>query len=225
MASAHTHTRTRFCQELWNQWCWKRVPVISSWDFHLLLSGPKQPLSCVQFSQVPLGALCDHAFWEWQEQCISCLAFEGSSSAPAGKAVPGLGGTCLARHRWLPRQSACLVSTGSLSVSKPAFMSQVCHSAAPGVNLAGSELFCSLCTASAAALSKGVQRNCWAGVGAQARRQGAPSSAHLPFQGPPELQALKEEGLGCLNFPESQNHLSWKGPLRSSNPAYDWTPP
>lgn len=66
------------------------------------------------------------------------------------------------KARWLPRQSACLASTGSLSASKPAFISQVCNSAAPGVSLAGSELFCSLCTASAAALSKGLQRNgCW----------------------------------------------------------------
>lgn len=160
MYSKCTHTQTWLWQELWNQWCWKRVPVISSWDFHLLLSGaPKQPQSCVQFSQVPLGALSVHALWEWWEQCSSCLAFQGSPSTPAGQAAPGLGDTCLARQRDFPgSQPAWPPREACLPLSQPSYH----NSAAPGVSLAGSELFCSLCTASAAALSKGLQRNgCW----------------------------------------------------------------
>lgn len=161
----HTHTGTRLYQAVWNQWCWRRVPVISNWDFHSLLPGaPKQPQSCAQFSPVPLGALSDHAPWEWKEQCSSCLAFKGSPSAPARQPVTLLGGTFLARHSWFPRKSACLSPTGSLSVSKLAFMSQVCNCASPGVSLAGSEVFCCLCTASAAPLSKGVQSNGWEGL-------------------------------------------------------------
>lgn len=101
-----------------------------------LLSSPRAVHSSVQ----PLLVLSVTAFWEWQEQCSSCLAFEESPSSPAGQAVPVLGGMCLARHSDFPGRldNTCLVSTGSLSVSKPAFMSQVCNSAAPGVSLAGS---------------------------------------------------------------------------------------
>lgn len=71
---------------------------------------PKQPQSCAQLSSVPPGALGDRAFWEWQEQCSSCLAFEGSSSSPAGQAVPLLGDTCLARHSDFPGSQDCWVT-------------------------------------------------------------------------------------------------------------------
>lgn len=122
-------------------------------------------------------------------------------------------------HSWLPRQAACLASTGSLSVSKPAFVSQVCNSAAPGVSLAGSELF--RCLFSSCPFRGSAVK--WFREGGSSLKGRCSPLCPPPFS--LNCRHLRKGRLGCLNFTESENQLGWKVPLRLSNPTYGQTPP
>lgn len=131
----HTHTNTALSRAL-KPMTLKTCACDFQLRLHSLLCGaPKQPQSCVQFSPVPLGALGDRAFWEWQEQCSSCLAFEGSPSAPAEQAVPLLGRARLSCQAvslpGLHRKPVCLsASLHVTSVQLRSSWSQPCWSRA-----------------------------------------------------------------------------------------------
>lgn len=109
-----------------------------------------------------------------------------------------------------PPQEACL------SLSQPS-----CHKCAT-LQLLESALLDQSFVASAQLQLLPFQRDCREMVGERSSLKGRCSPFFPTFLSRvPKLQALKEGRLSCLNFTESQNHLSWKGPLRSSNPTSD----